>query len=258
MRKISPLEHAARLVVLQRIAPAAVRAVRSVGKLAETRMRRSFAAESHVRGAGIEIGAAATPALVPLGCQVRYVDKYGVDVLRSDPELKGLTVRAPDVIDSAETLSTFADDSQDFVLAFSLLEHVQDALGTIASFCRVTRAGGSLVLSVPDKRKYGPDRERPLTHFEHFERDYRDGPQWSHADHFREVGRIRQGLAGPELERFVAERVANDAHTHFHVWDPESFLDFLLRGKHVLGIGYEVVQFAAYGHEALVVLKVHK
>lgn len=258
MRSISPLEHSARLAVLRYVAPAVVRGVRMAGSLAETRFRRSFAAEKHVRGSGIEVGAAATPALVPLGCHVKYVDKYPGSVLRKDPELHGLTVNEPDIIDSAETLSTLADDSQDFVLAFSLLEHVQDALGTIRSFVRVTRNGGSVVISVPDKRYYGPDRERPLTTFEHFERDYRDGPAWSWADHFREVGTIRRKLSGDELERFVSEQMSTDAHTHFHVWDAESFVDFLLRGKRVLGLGYELKEFASYGHEALAVLKVTK
>lgn len=258
MRSISPLEHAARLAVLRYVAPTVVRGVRMAGNLAETRFRRSFAAEKHVSGAGIEVGAAATPALVPLGCQVKYVDKYPGSVLRSDPELRGLTVNEPDIIDSAETLSTLADHSQDFVLAFSLLEHVQDALGTIRSFVRVTRPGGTVVISVPDKRYYSPDRDRPLTTFEHFERDLRDGPAWSCADHFREVGSIRRKLAGEELERFVAAQMATDAHTHFHVWDPESFADFLLRGKRVLGLDYELKEFASYGHEALAVLKVAK
>jgi SAM-dependent methyltransferase len=258
MRSISPFEHSARLAVLQYVAPAVVRGVRLASGLAETRMRRSFAAEAHVRGAGIEIGAAATPALVPLGCRVKYVDKYPGSVLRADAELSGLTVRDPDVVDSAETLSTFADDSQDFVLAFSLLEHVQDALGAIRSFVRVTRSGGTVVVTVPDKRYYGPDRGRPLTTFEHFERDFREGPEGSKADHFREVGRIRRKLEGDALERFVAEQTYNDAHTHFHVWDAESFVDFLLRGKRLLGLDYELKEFASYGHEVLVVLKVHK
>jgi SAM-dependent methyltransferase len=258
MRSISPLEHTARLAVLQYVAPAVVRGVRLAGRLAETRMRRSFAVETHVRGSGIEIGAAATPALVPLGCKVTYVDKYPGSVLRADAELHGLTVRDPDIVDSAETLSTLADDSQDFVLAFSLLEHVQDALGAIRSFVRVTRSGGTIVVSVPDKRRYGPDRERPLTTFEHFERDFREGPEGSKADHFREVGQIRRKLEGAELERFVAEQLSTDAHTHFHVWDPESFVEFLLRGKRVLQLDYELKEFASYGHEVLVVLKVHK
>jgi SAM-dependent methyltransferase len=225
---------------------------------AATRVRRSFAIERHVRGSGIEVGAGAAPALVPLGCQVKYVDKYPGSRLRDDPHLSGLGMQNPDIIDSAETLATVPADSQDFVLAFSLLEHVQDALGTIAAFHRVTKAEGHIVVSIPDKRHYGPDRHRPLTEFSHFERDYREGPEWSRQDHFLEVGRICRGLQGEELDRFASELIALDAHTHFHVWDPESFLAFLLEGKRVLGIGYEIVEFASYEHECLTVLRVHK
>jgi hypothetical protein len=258
MRKVSRVEHAARQFVLKNVVPAGLRVARGASSVAETRFRRSFAVERNVRGSGLEIGAAAAPAVVPIGCNVKYVDKYPASSLRDDPELKGLLVRDPDILDSAEELSTVATDSQDFVLAFSLLEHVQDALGTIATFHRVTRSGGTIVISVPDKRRYGPDQQRPLTEFEHFVRDYREGPEWSRAEHFREVGRIRQGLEGDELERFVAAKTAIDAHTHFHVWDPESFMLFLLNGKKVIGCGYELKEFAAYGHETLAVLGVSK
>jgi SAM-dependent methyltransferase len=258
MRRISGLEHAARYLVLRHAAPACLRLASAASALAPTRFRRSFAIERHVRGRGLEVGAAATPATVPIGTTVTYVDKYSAETLRADPELKGLTVRAPDVLDSAETLSSFEDDSQDFVLGFSLLEHVQDALGSIGTFHRVCRDGGSIIISVPDKRHYGPDRERPLTTLEHFVRDYKEGPAWSRADHFREVGRIRRGLSGAELEGWVAASVANDAHTHFHVWDPDSFLRFLLEGKTVLGRNYDIREFASYGHELLAVLTVIK
>jgi len=258
MRRVSPIEHTARQFVLRHMAPACFGALQRASKLAETRIRRSSAIQRHVRGSGIEVGAAAAPALVPIGSSVKYVDKYDVENLRADPELAGLDVRAPDIIDSAETLVTLATDSQDFVLGFSLLEHVQDALGTIRSFHRVTRRNGSIVVSVPDKRYYGPDQMRPVTRFEHFVRDYEEGPEWSRAEHFREVGALCFGLSDAELESFVTEKVATDAHTHFHVWDTESFVGFLIKAKETLRIDYEILEFASYGHEALAVLRVGK
>lgn len=258
MRRISRIEHGARYFVLRHAAPTCLRLVSAASSLANTRFRRSFAIERHVRGRGLEVGAAASPATIPLGTRVTYVDKYSLETLREDPELSGLTVRAPDVLDSAETLATFEDDSQDFVLGFSLFEHVQDALGTLGAFHRVCRNGGSVVISVPDKRHYQPDRERPVTTFDHFVRDYEEGPAWSRADHFREVGRMVQGLHGAELERFVADSVARDAHTHFHVWEPDSFLGFLLQGKAILKRDYDIREFASYGHELLTVLTVRK
>ena len=133
--------------------------LRGVGRLgfgAETRTRRSLPIERHCHGCGIEFGAAASPALVPLGVRVRYVDKYPHDVISADPELAGLEAVRPDVVCGAEKLEAIEDDSHDFVRAFSRLEQVRDPIGALASFTRVTRPGGTIIVSVPDKRFYGP------------------------------------------------------------------------------------------------------
>lgn len=233
--------------------------LRGVGRLvfgAETRMRRSLPIERHCNGCGIEIGAAASPALVPLGVRVRYVDKYPHDVISADPELAGLEAVRPDVVCSAEKLEAIGDDSHDFVLAFSLLEHVQDPIGALASFTRVTRPGGTIIVSVPDKRFYGPDKGRPLTPFEHLRSDYERGPEWSREAHFRESGELVRGLEGEQLEAHVRELMDADGHTHFHVWDADSFLEFVQRTRRELSLPYELVEYAQYGHETLCVLRV--
>jgi len=258
MRRISGFEHRARKFVLKKLAPRGLRLLERAGRMAETRVRRSFAIQRHVSGAGIEVGAGPAPAIVPLGCKVYYVDKYDANVLRADPELRGISIADPDLKDTAEELVSIASDSQDFVLAFSLLEHVEDVLGTLKNFHRVTKSGGAIVVSVPDKRYYGPDRARPITPFEHFVRDHVEGPASSRADHFREVAELTLGLSAPDVARFVANSIENDASTHFHVWDAETFLNFLMQAKSVLRIQYEVAEFASYGHESLAVLRVAK
>src|SRR5262245_42405349 len=89
MRRISRVEHAARQLALRTITPICLDVADRTTRLAETRFRRSFAIQRHVRGDGIEVGAAAAPALVPLRARVKYVDKYDV---RGDPELAGLAI----------------------------------------------------------------------------------------------------------------------------------------------------------------------
>lgn len=258
LRHVSSLEHRVRQLVLRTVMPVCLEATQRASHLAETRFRRAFATQRHIKGHGIEVGAAATPAFVPYGVAMTYVDKYGLDALRSDPDLRRLPVRAPDIISSAERLEGIPSDSQDFVLAFSVLEHVQDVLGSLAAFHRVTRHNGSIILSIPDKRRYGPDQTRCVTPFDHVVRDYREGPAWSLADHYREIGVVRRNLSGEALNRFVASQLETDAHTHFHVWDPESFLHMLLSGRRIIGAHYEILEFASYGHETLAVLNVCK
>ncbi len=218
-------------------------------------MRRSLPIQRHCRGAGIEIGAAASPAIVPFGVKVRYVDKYPIETIQADPELKGLEAVTPDYVCGAERLETIEDASQDFVLAFSLLEHVQDPIGSLKSFIRVTRSGGTLIITVPDKRHYGPDKRRSLTTFEHLRRDHEEGPEWSREAHFRESAVLAKGLVGDAVEEHVARLMRDDGHTHFHVWDAESFLAFVLEARSQYGLSVELLEFAQYGHEALCVLR---
>jgi len=256
MRPVGSAEYKARQFLVKHAAPLGFRLVSGVANIAKTRVRRSMAVESYVRGEGLEVGAGASPAIVPRGARVKYVDKYPIDFLRSDPELSHLDFAAPDIVAPAETLAPIADKSQDFVLAFSLFEHVQDPLGTLKNFCRVTKPGGVLVLSVPDRRRYGPDKPRRVTPFEHFVRDYREGPAVSVREHFDEVGRTWHHLEGDELARFVDDSVRTDLHCHFHVWESETFLSFLLSAREIIGAEYEFLEMAAYGVETLVVLRV--
>jgi SAM-dependent methyltransferase len=254
MRKIGNLEYQVRQLMVRRVAPLLLRAVNRSSEVAETRLRRSLAVERHARGKGIEVGAAASPAIVPLGCQVTYVDKYDADALRSDPELTHLRFRGPDIVDKAETLSSIPTATQDFVLAFSVLEHVQDPLAALQAFTRVLRPGGRAIVSVPDKRRYAPDMKRPTTPFAHFVRDFREGPGVSVREHFEDVGRTWHGLAGAELEGFVQTSVERDGHCHFHVWDAEGFIAFALAARDVIDAKYEILETASYGVEVLLVL----
>lgn len=255
MRKIGNLEYQVRQLMVRRVAPLLLRVLDRSSKVAETRLRRSLAIQRHVSGSGLEVGAAASPAIVPVGCQVTYVDKYDESSLASDPELAHLRFRGPDIIDRAETLEKIPSQSQDFVLAFSVLEHVQDPLAALQAFARVLKPGGCAVLSVPDKRRYAPDMQRPLTPFAHFLRDFREGPQVSVREHFEDVARSWHGLSGAAYDDFVSSSIERDGHCHFHVWDAESFLSFVLAAREVIGEKLEVLETASYGVEVLVVLR---
>lgn len=258
-RKISLAEKRIRQTFVQGFGgPAYLQSVAKLVFSAETRMRRSLPIQRYCKGAGIEIGAAASPAIVPFGVSVKYVDKYALDVIAADPELTGLDPVKPDIVCSAEKLEALPDRSQDFVLAFSLLEHVQNPMGALESFVRVTKTGGVLILSVPDKRGYGPDKKRPLTTFEHFVKDYEEGPAWSLEAHLRESALLGKGMTDAEAEAFVEKTKAADGHTHFHVWDPTTFLDFVVRCIARLNLPVELLEFAQYGHETQVILRVKR
>lgn len=189
---------------------------------------RARLARRYLRGAGLEIGGLNAPLRVPHGVQVVQVDQKTTAELRAEyPELSETPLAQVDVIDDGQTLRTFADASQDFVIANHMLEHCEDAIGTLKHHLRVLRPGGILFLAVPDKR-YTFDRDRPVTTLEHHLRDHVEGPAWSRRQHYEEFFRVARHLEGDELHETVERRLATPGdHIHFNVWTQREWLALL-------------------------------
>lgn len=191
---------------------------------------RERTALRHLRGHGIEIGALHNPLWVPSWAKVTFVDRMSeADLRRQYPELRDLDLIDPDVVDDGETLKTFADGSQDFIIANHFLEHTEDPIGTIRRHVAVLRRGGKLYLAVPDKH-YTFDRDRPITDYDHLVRDHREGPGWSRIGHFREyVEKVAKATDPAQIEAEVARLDGMNYSIHFHVWNGPSLKDFLER-----------------------------
>jgi predicted SAM-dependent methyltransferase len=193
---------------------------------------REVLANEFLRGEGIEIGALHAPLRVPDGAKVRYVDRLGLDGLREHyPVLATMPVVPVDVVDDGERLHTFADESQDFIIANHFLEHTQDPIGTLRRFLAVLNPGGVLFLAIPDKR-WTFDIERPLTTLDHLDRDHEEGPVWSYVDHMYEYSRKIHKFSAAKTETHVQWMIDVQYSIHFHVWTHDTFLDFLF---HVRG-----------------------
>ena len=144
---------------------------------------------------------------------MRYVDRFTVPVLRRHyPELAAYELTPVDVVDDGERLETFGDGSLDFIIGNHMLEHCENPLGTMRAHLSQGARRGIVYYAVPDKR-FSFDADRPLTPWEHLERDDRDGPAESRLGHFEEWARLvnkheapggrsrqRARPAGPELQ----------------------------------------------------------
>jgi SAM-dependent methyltransferase len=196
--------------------------------LAKALARRRELAEKFLSGDGVEIGALHEPLYTPPKARVRYLDRLPLDKLRAHyPELTGQPMVNVDLIDDGETLATIADGSLDFVIANHMLEHCENPLGAIRAHLRAVRKGGVLYYAVPDKR-FSFDRERPLTTTEHFTEDDCLGPARSREGHFEEWVRVVMQIADPVAARAELDRLkAINYSIHFHVWDFDSFMDFV-------------------------------
>jgi predicted SAM-dependent methyltransferase len=216
---------------------------------------REELAARYLRGSGIEIGALHNPLSTPPGANVRYVDRMTVAELRAHyPELNGLPLVDVDVIDDGERLAAIPDESVDFVIANHFLEHCQDPLRALASFCRVLRVGGTVYLAVPDKRKTF-DADRPVTSLDHLLRDHAEGPEVSRRSHFQEWARLVDRVEEAELERHVNELMAKDYSIHYHVWTQAELLELLASLRTRLGLPFEVEVLLRNEHEHIAILE---
>ena len=149
------------------------------------------------------------------------------------------------VVDEADRLATFADDSVDFVVASHVVEHLEDPLEALEQMLRITRPGGVLLLVVPDGRVYSFDAGRPRTTVEHVLLDTEEGPQVSRREHSWEWARLIEHTSGDDVRQRVEEFAASDARHHFHVWELEGFLRLLV----TVALPCEIVHAQSYMEE---------
>ena len=192
---------------------------------------RVLIASNFLKGNGIEIGALHNPLPIQWISQienVRYVDRFDVERLRSHyPELNHLPLVPVDIIDDGETLTKIQDGSLDFIIANHMLEHCQNPLGTLRNHLNKIKDGGIIYLAVPDKR-YTFDRDRELTSFAHLVRDDQQGSELSKKQHFIEwVTKVSKIDDEEQIQKELLYLMEIDYSIHFHVWDAQSFREFL-------------------------------
>lgn len=193
------------------------------------RLRR--AGYAHLAGEGLEIGAFEHPAPVPANCRVRYADVITPAQAREIfPEIDASRLVALDyVIDiDADGLSAIPSESQDFVIACHVIEHVANPGRFIGELTRVVKVGGVVVVAAPD-RDFTFDRLRATTPLERLERFYREGRPPVGPEDYREMVECVHPkilLSSPEV---VAEKLHGffKRREHLSVWTSQGFKEFV-------------------------------
>lgn len=197
--------------------------VRSTDEMAT----REWAAALVLRGKGLDIGALHRPLRIPPEATVRYVDRFPkAKLLEHYPELSQFPIIDPDVIDDGERLVTIGDQSQDFVIASHFLEHTQDPVGCIKTFCRVVRPGGILFLVLPEREAFF-DKDRPLTSVAHLIQDHEMSPSYTRRSHYLEYAEFVDRKTDPEVFEHAWKLMEREYSIHFHVWSGETFLEHM-------------------------------
>jgi predicted SAM-dependent methyltransferase len=154
---------------------------------------------------------------------VRYADMLSVEQLHvAFPDIKN--IQLPDIVTDLESMHGIADESEDFIIANHVMEHVEDPLKALKSISRVLRPSGIAFIALPDKR-FTFDHDRPLTTLDHIVRDHAEGPDWSMAQHYEEWVRCVDKLTGEAHRHKVEIMLGERANIHFHVWDYPAMME---------------------------------
>jgi len=241
---------------------------------------RNFLSKKFIFGNGIEIGALHTPIKIYNQADVRYVDRFGLDKLQLHyPGLSEEKLIEPDIIDNGELLSKFEKGSLDFIVANHMLEHCENPLGSMRVHLQRLKKGGVCFYPISDKRvSFDCDREK--TEFDHLVHDDEVGPESSRTHHYEEwvekVCKIcflergiekfkwheglRNLLIDRHLESLTSEQlrvILDDMNysIHFHVWDSDSFLEFIINARAHLENVFSIICCIHNQSEIIAILK---
>ena len=206
-------------------------------------------------GQGIEIGALHMPLPTPLGASVAYVDRLDVAGLRKHyPELADCELKC-DRVDDGEKLTTFADESLDFIIANHMLEHCENPIGTVRNHFQRLRSGGFLYYAIPS-REHGFDSKRPLTTWDHLLQDDQLGAEASRAEHYLEYATFCDPMPSQEqCVTYARHLMAHSYSIHFHVWNEETFRAFLNKLQLHMSRAFTIADFTVSGTEVIAVLR---
>lgn len=119
----------------------------------------------------LEVGSGAGYGAAALATKAKKV--YGIDTCAESIEesqkeykLNNLIFKVADA-----TALGFSSNFFDLIIAFEVIEHIEDYPKAIKEFYRVLKPGGLLIISTPNKAVYSPGTKKPFYpfHFKEFE-----------------------------------------------------------------------------------------
>ena len=141
-----------------------------------------------------------------------------------------------------------------FIIANHVIEHFEDPIGFLKALPRALNPGGRVLLIAPNKR-FTFDQGRDLTPFDHLIDDHQGGAQRNRAPHYAEwVARV-DGLIGEAAEARVKQLEEEDFSIHFHVWDENTFVNFVTMSIAKFDLPFGLLFAYNAHHEIAVVLE---
>ena len=203
-----------------------------------------------LHGTGLEIGAFHEPACLPENCSVSYFDALDREqAVKRFPEIDSSRLVNVDIIgdiDQRDLKKSVQPNSLDFVIANHVIEHVASPIAMIEDVTAILKEGGHFVISAPDKR-FSFDRKRPLTTFSHLESEYLQGIDHVDDKHYLDFLKYVAKHVFKEPDRDIKGDIAfaRSRREHAHVWDSDTFRDFLSCCQSTIEVYYETIYESA-------------
>jgi SAM-dependent methyltransferase len=142
-------------------------------------------------------------------------------------------------ISEATDLSEIETARYDFVLSSNCLEHVANPIKALTEWRRVIKAGGGLILVLPNKES-NFDHRRPVTEFEHLLGDFTHDvgeDDFTHLDEILALHDLTMDPPAGDLEHFRQRSLKNfeNRTLHHHVFDVQ------LIEKMLDHVGFEIL-----------------
>jgi SAM-dependent methyltransferase len=180
----------------------------------------------HLFGEGIEIGALAWPLSLPRGVRCRYVDVVPTEELkRIYGEYRDLIIPV-DVLDDGQSLNSLGKESQDFIIANHVLEHVVNVIRSLQRWYEVLKPNGILYLALPDWR-FTADQVRLRTPLAHLQKEFQENLAEIPIDHCIENLIAWNGVSPEKIDAAMISKCRKDG-VHNHCWQGDDLIELLL------------------------------
>lgn len=194
--------------------------------------RRANASSPFLRGSGIEIGAGTSPQRLPPGAEALYFDSRNVEELNKH---FGAPIHYD--VHSLASFETHFQSGADFLIAHHVLEHAPDPIGTLRTWHKLVKHGGTFVLSVP-YLALCPDKDRLLPDLEHLVLDHllgRNGDSFESREHVLsflcswvdDAHGLAELSKSQCCRRILSESKRSGHDFHWHAFDHQLFRDVL-------------------------------
>jgi len=229
-----------------------------MGKGAPLRWLENKLLARHLRGCGVEIGALWRKFPVPSHARVYYVDRISDADLQAHYTEVTKPIVAPDVVADATHLP-FAPGTLDFVIASHVLEHLPLPLDALRHWHSVLRAGGALLLKIPDKR-YTFDHRRERTPLQHLIEEQKHAEAFDKRAHFAEWTEKVVGCTPgtPQFDAQLEQLLDADYSIHYHAWIDEDIREIAHYSQTVMRLDWQPVVFwkaGFYRKECVILLR---